>query len=420
MWDGYGLSLLQHTPQPFPLPPSIGEIMEHDKINQAIAILNEKDTDIDLWMVIDKESEVLADPIMDFILGTGVTWLSFFLFFKTGEKYAIVGNLDAEKFKRMEIFDQIFPYKGSPKEDLLNLLAKHNPHQIALNYSIDSPSADGLTYGKYLKLTEILSGTDYKDRFCSAEGIIAKLRGRKSPDEIHRIKKAIDITLDIYNKVTENIKPGMTEKEVARFIIEERRKTCLPPAWEEEHCPSVFSGPQESGAHSGPTDTVLQKGHIFNLDFGVIYDKYCSDLQRTWYILKDDETEAPVEVLRGFNTIVESIRLAFTALKPGVRGIDIDKIARDYIVSQGYKEFPHALGHQVGRSAHDGSALLAPDWDRYGNLPFMPLEEGQVFTIEPRLYLEKHGVATIEEMVVITKNGAEWLSKPQTEIYLIR
>ncbi|MDQ1353153.1 MAG: Xaa-Pro dipeptidase, partial [Acidobacteriota bacterium] len=147
--------------------------MEKEKIAQAIKILNEKDTAIDLWMVVEKESEVLSDPIMDFIIGTGATWLSFFLFFKTGEKYAIVGNLDIEKFKRLELFDEIFAYKGSPKDDLLNLLQKHDPKKIALNYSIDSPTADGLTYGKYLKLVEFLEGTDFKNRFVSSEGIIS-------------------------------------------------------------------------------------------------------------------------------------------------------------------------------------------------------------------------------------------------------
>ncbi|MCP4157271.1 MAG: aminopeptidase P family protein [bacterium] len=391
--------------------------MEKEKINQAIEILKQKD--IDVWMVVEKESEILADPVMDFILGTGVTWLSFFLFFKSGEKYAIVGNLDAEKFKRMEIFDGIFPYKGSPKEDLLSLLDKHNPNKIALNYSVDSPSADGLTYGKFLKLVSLLEGTDYQERFVSAEDIIARLRGRKSAEEVRRLKKAVDITLEIYDKVNTGVTPGMTEKEVAQFITGERKKTGLPPSWEEDHCPSVFTGPQETGAHSGPTDKVLERGHVFNTDFGVIYEKYCSDLQRTWYIMNEGETEVPAEVLKGLKTIVESIRLSFEALKPGVKGIDIDRIARDYIVSQGYKEYPHALGHQVGRSTHDGSALLAPDWERYGNLPFLPLEEGQVFTIEPRLYIQQ-GVVTIEEMVVITKDGAEWLSKPQKEIYIIK
>jgi Xaa-Pro aminopeptidase len=391
--------------------------MEKEKVAQAIDILNETGTD--LWMVIDKESEVLSDPVMDFIIGTGVTWLSFFLFFKTGEKYAIVGNLDIEKIKRLDIFDEIFPYKGSPKDDLLKLLNRYSPKKIAINYSIDSPTADGLTYGRYLKLMELLEGTDFKNRLVPAEDIIAKLRGRKSPEEVRRIKKAIDITLEIYDKVTTHVKPGMTEKEVAQFITGERKRVGFEPAWEEDHCPSVFSGPQETGAHSGPTDKVLEPGHVFNTDFGVVYEKYCSDLQRTWYILKDGEAEPPEEVMKGFNTIVTSIQLAFEALKPGVRGLDIDKTARDYIVSQGYKAFEHALGHQVGRSAHDGSALLGPDWERYGKLPFIPLEESQVFTIEPRLYLEQ-GVVTIEEMVVITKDGAEWLSKPQKEIYLIK
>lgn len=393
--------------------------MEKEKIQQAVGILNESDAAADLWMVIDKESEVLSDPIMDFILGTGVTWLSFFLFFKTGEKYAIIGNLDVEKIKRLNLFDDIFPYKGTPKDDLLKLLNKYNPQTIAINYSIDSPSADGLTYGKYLKLLELLDGTDFKDRLISAEGIIAKIRGRKSAEEVRRIKQAIEVTLEIYDKVTSHVKPGMTEKEVARFITGERLKTGYAPAWEEDHCPSVFAGPQETGAHSGPTDKVLERGHVFNLDFGVVYEKYCSDLQRTWYILKEGETGPPQEVIKGFDTIIESIRLSFEALKPGVKGYDIDKIARDYIVSRGYKEYPHALGHQVGRSAHDGAALLAPDWERYGKLPFIPLEEGQVFTIEPRLYIEQ-GVVTVEEMVVITKNGAEWLSEPQREIYLIK
>ena len=190
-------------------------------------------------------------------------------------------------------------------------------------------------------------------------------------------------------------------------------------SWEEDHCPSVFAGPQETGAHSGPTDRILRKGEVFNTDFGVIYEKYCSDLQRTWYILRDGETVPPAEVKKGIDTIIESIKRAFAALKPGVKGIEIDRIVREYIVSQGYKEYPHALGHQVGRKAHDGGALLGPDWERYGNLPFIPLEEGQVFTIEPRLYIPQ-GVVTIEEMVAITKEGVQWLSPPQQEIYIIK
>ncbi len=392
--------------------------MEKEKIAQAVEILRELDTD--LWMVIDRESGLLTDPVMDFVVGEGATWLSFFLFFKNGEKHAIVGNLDIERFRRSGLFDSVSAYRGSPKDDLLRLLQRLDPKKIAIDYSPDCAAADGLTHGNYLNLIELLKGSAYADRLVSAENVIARVRGRKSAEEVRRMTLACQKTLEIYGRVGKAVKPGMSEKELAGWITAQRRKLGLDAAWEESSCPAVFSGPQEIGAHSAPTGNVLKPGHIFNVDFGVKVEKYCSDLQRTWYILRPGEKEAPAEVRKGFAVLLESIRLAFSALKPGVRGLDIDTICRGHIVAQGYDEYPHALGHQVGRYAHDGGALLAPAWERYGNLPFMPLERDQVFTIEPRIYVKDFGVATVEEMVVITAGGAEYLSQPQRELYLVK
>ncbi|RKY52817.1 MAG: aminopeptidase P family protein, partial [Candidatus Neomarinimicrobiota bacterium] len=135
--------------------------------------------------------------------------------------------------------------------------------------------------------------------------------------------------------------------------------------------------------------------------------------------LKPNETEVPDEVERGFETIRDAIKKAAEALKPGVEGWTVDAVARNYIVEAGYEEYPHALGHQVGRKAHDGSALLCPKWDRYKNLPFLKVEAGQVYTLEPRLTVKGHGVATIEEIVVVTENGCEFLSKPQEKLIVI-
>ena len=392
--------------------------MEKEKIAQAIEILQE--LDIDLWMVVDRESGLLTDPVMDFVVGEGATWLSFFLFFKTGEKFAIVGNLDIEKFRRTGLFDTVIAYKGSPKADLLEILNRSDPGKIALDFSPDCAAADGLTHGNYLNLLELLKDTGFPARFVSAEAVIAKIRGKKSGEELRRLKLACQKTLEIYGRVGKAAKPGMSEKELADWITREREKMGLAGAWEVSSCPAVFSGPQEIGAHSAPTGNILKPGHIFNIDFGVVVDKYCSDLQRTWYILRPGEKQAPPEVQKGFAALLESIRLSFSALKPGGRGLDIDQIARGYIVSQGYEEYPHALGHQVGRYAHDGGALLAPAWERYGNLPFIPLEKDEVFTIEPRIYIKDFGVATVEEMVVITADGAEYLSQPQRELYLVK
>ncbi len=392
--------------------------MEKEKIAQAIQILGEMD--IDLWMIIDRESGIITDPMMDYVVGNHATWLSFFLFGKTGEKHAVVGNLDVETFRRAGLFDTVSAYKGSPRDDLLGLLRRLDPRKIAIDYSPDCAAADGLTHGNYLKLLELLQGTDYSSRLVSAEQVIAKLRGRKSAEELRRLREACRVTLGIYAKVGKVARPGMSEKELAAWITGRREKMGLAAAWEASSCPAVFSGPQEIGAHSAPTGNVLRPGHVFNIDFGVKVEKYCSDLQRTWYILRPGEKKAPPEVQRGFDVLLESIRLAFVALKPGARGLDIDTIARGHIVSRGYDEYPHALGHQVGRVAHDGGALLAPAWERYGNLPFMPLEKDQVFTIEPRIYIKDFGVATVEEMVVINAAGAEYLSQPQQRLYLVK
>lgn len=392
--------------------------MEKEKLNQAVEILDE--LGLDAWLVVERESEISSDPIMSYIVGAGFTWLSFFLVFRSGHKTAIVGNLDIEKTERLGLFDEVIAYRESPREALLGQLNRFSPASIAIDYSLDSPVADGLSHGCYLQLMNLLADTPYPACLVSAEQLIVRLRGRKSVEEVRRIRRAIDVTLEIYDQVTAKARPGMTERDVAALITASRDSYGLPPSWDADHNPSVFTGPQKTGAHSGPTDKVLEPGHIFNIDSGVMVEKYCSDLQRTWYILKPGEKEAPAEVMHGFQTIVESIRLAAAAMKPGVTGIEIDRIAREYILSRGYDEFPHALGHQVGRSAHDGGALLGPAWDRYGKLPFIPLEVGQVFTIEPRLYLKEHGVATIEEMVLIKEDGVEFLSRPQNDLFLIR
>ena len=142
-------------------------------------------------------------------------------------------------------------------------------------------------------------------------------------------------------------------------------------------------------------------------------------MQRTWYFLRDGETEAPDEVTRAFETIRDSIRLAAEAIRPGMEGREIDAVARGHITGEGYDEYPHALGHQVGRSTHDGAGLLCPEWERYGNLPYLKIEENQVYTLEPRITIPGHGIATMEEIIVVRPDGGEFLSRPQTELWTI-
>jgi Xaa-Pro aminopeptidase len=108
------------------------------------------------------------------------------------------------------------------------------------------------------------------------------------------------------------------------------------------------------------------------------------------------------------------------ALMPRVEGIEVDVIAREILLANGYEEFPHALGHQVGRYSHDGTVLLGPAWEKYAQKPFKKTEPNMVFTIEPRLTVPGRGIVTIEEMVKVTEGESEYLSTPQKKIILIK
>ena len=104
---------------------------------------------------------------------------------------------------------------------------------------------------------------------------------------------------------------------------------------------------------------------------------------------------------------------------PGAAGWEVDAAARESLVAAGYPEPMHALGHQLGRSAHDGGTTLAPRWDRYGAAPFGLVEAGNVFTLEYGTAVPGRGYIGLEEDVLVTADGIEWLSTPQRELWLV-
>ena len=388
-----------------------------EKVNQAKEIL--KEMDVDCWITFARESQINGDPTLAFLIQADVTWHSAFIISSSGRTHAIVGQYDKKTVEDTGAYDEVVGFVEGIKQPLTEYLHDLNPSKIAINYSKDSEICDGLTYGMYLTLYDFLKEIGFEKRLISAENIVSALRQRKTPTELRYIKKAIEITEDIFDKVANFIEVGKTEKEIAVFMKKQVDDLHLEYAWEEMVCPAVFTGPKTAGAHYAPTDRKVEPGQVLNMDFGVKYEGYCSDLQRTFYILENGENRAPDDVQHGFDTIVNAIEAARSVLKPGAIGLEVDKAARDVIVSNGYDEFPHGLGHQVGRFSHDGTALLGPAWEKYAKKPFEKIEEGMVFTIEPRLTVPERGVVTIENMVVVTENGAEYLSTPQKELILI-
>jgi len=389
-----------------------------EKIKQAAGLLRE--FDLDCWLTFTRETEINGDPVLPFLVTGELTWQSSFIVSRDGRAKAIVGRYDRQQVVDTGAYDDVEAFVTGFREPLQAYLKALNPRTIAVNFSEGSEICDGLTHGMYLILQKTLADIGLADRLVSAERLVSALRERKSATEIGYMREAIRHTQEIYALAGTFIAPGRTEKEIADFMFAEVERRGLQIAWGRETCPAVYTGPDTAQAHYNPTGRTVERGHILNMDFGIKIENYCSDMQRTWYILREGETTAPADVQKGFETIVRTVEASRKAMKPGVLGLDVDAVSRKIVTKAGYEEFPHALGHQVGRFAHDGTALLGPAWEKYAQKPFWPLEPGMVFTIEPRLTVPGKGIATIEEMVVVTETGADWLSSPQTELILIK
>jgi Xaa-Pro aminopeptidase len=388
-----------------------------EKINQAAGILQEEG--LDLWLTFVRETTAGGDPVLPLIYGHDLTWQSALVLTREGNTTAIVGHFEAETARQTGAYSEVIPYHQSMKEDLLYVLDKAQPTKIGINYSINDVHADGLSVGMHQLLLQYLEGTPHVERLVSAERVIAALRGRKTGEEIARIKTAVATTLDIFQQTFNYARPGMTEQKVGNFMHRLMAEKGLTTAWEYESCPAVNSGPHSPIGHAGPTDLVIEPGHLLHIDFGVKQNEYCADIQRVAYFLDEGESAVPADVQRGFDTIVKAIQEAAAALKPGIPGKDIDAIARKVVTDAGYPEFKYATGHHLGRTAHDGAGILGPEWERYGDTPNYLVEAGHVYTLEPGLFVPGRGYIGLEEDVVVTEEGVQFLGEPQTELILI-
>ncbi len=388
-----------------------------EKVEQAIAILEEKE--VDLWLTFVRETSASGDPVLPLIYGdAGLTWQSALILTRTGERIAIVGRFETETARGIGAYDTVIGYDESLSIELLPILERLEPACIALNYSADDVLADGLSHGLYQVLMGYLQDTPFAQRITSAEAVIRALRGRKTPGEVSRIKAAVETTRQIYERTFAYIQPGMTEIEIGQYMQDQLEEFGVGPAWHAGHCPTVNAGPDSPVGHVGRTEQRIQRGQLLHFDFGVKQDDYCSDIQRVVYMLARGEAAPPEPVRRGFDTIVRAVQAAVDAMKPGVLCKDVDAAARQIVTGAGYPEYKYATGHHLGRLAHDGGGILGPTWERYGDSPNQALEAGQVFTVEPGLAVPGYGYVGLEEDVLVTATGAEFLSVPQRELVL--
>src|SRR5260221_3937521 len=248
--------------------------------------------------------------------------------------------------------------------------------------------------------------------------ILTTLRDVKDKDEIAAIEKACQIGDDAYEYIVKEIRPGMSEKDIALLLDTFVRQQGTDISFRT----IIAFGKNAAIPHHIADDTKLKNKDIILLDFGAKYNNYCSDMSRTIFVGKptDEEKKAyetvriaqekAIEYLSKRHSELDSESQDRSRIKSGMTGVDaksVDKIAREYIVSQGYPEYPHSLGHSIGIDVHDGFRISPTSENN--------LIRQMVFSIEPGIYLSQKFGIRIEDIVVLEKNGPRFLTKsPRT------
>jgi Xaa-Pro aminopeptidase len=397
------------------------EAIRRDRINVLLPQIM-KEQKIDCWLTFTRENT--TDPILKVLGVEHIVARGAFIFaVKDGKfrKIAIAASYDVDPIHKTGLYDEVIAYRSEGvKPHLKKTIDSLDPAVIAVNYSRDVTIADGLTVGLRGYLEEALG--KHAKKFVSSERLVVSLLGRKLPEEIAALEKAATGTQRVIAEAltSEHVKPGVTsERDLNAWMEARARELGFEVAFT-----SVVVGPQRG--HSEPTDRIIERGDAIRIDWGASYGGYCADIQRTAYVLKEGETAAPAWLERLWQATLAANRAAVAALKPGNTGNDVDKAGRGSLVAAGFPEYPHGTGHAIGLKVHDVGPMLGPDWkERYGDPVFFKIEAGQVFAVEPLIYITPPEIGYefhtgLEEDLVVESGGARYIGTPQTSLILIR
>ncbi|MFC4769137.1 M24 family metallopeptidase [Effusibacillus consociatus] len=259
---------------------------------------------------------------------------------------------------------------------------------------------DYLTYAIYSTFQEKFAPIE----LVPLEGIVEKLRAVKDEHEIAIIRKAAEIADAAFSHITGFLKPGITELDVAVELEFFMRKL---GAKSSSFDIIVASGARSSLPHGVATDKVLEKGDFVKLDFGALYQGYCSDITRTVVLGEPSDKQREI-----YNIVAEAQLYALEHLKAGMTGKEADALAREIIKNKGYGDhFGHGLGHGIGLYIHEEPRLSSLSND--------VLEPGMVVTVEPGIYVAGFGGVRIEDDVVITESGIEILTSSIKDLLIL-
>lgn len=321
--------------------------------------------------------------------------------FDISEGYAIVGKEGARYFtdsryiesaeKNLKGFE-VIDFKGNLIECLASAISDFGIKVLGFEQSY-------ITVAEFDYFRSKLSA-----EFKPVQTLINSFRSSKEDWELTRLIKAQEITDAAFKEVCGRIREGMTEKELAAELI-----YCLYKNGGEglSFDPIVVSGPNTSMPHGVPGDRRLQKGDFITMDFGVLYQGYCSDMTRT--VALGYATE---EMQKVYNTVLQAQLAGIAASKAGVTGKEVDAAARNVITNAGYGEyFGHSYGHGLGLEIHE-APNCSPKSDVH-------IPEHAVCSAEPGIYIPDQFGVRIEDVVIFEENGCTNITHSPKELIIL-
>ncbi len=261
-----------------------------------------------------------------------------------------------------------------------------------------------ISYEAYKKLADTIGD---QAELIELGDSVNKLRMVKCAEEIEKLARAEAIGDEAFSHICTVLKPGMTEREVALALeVKMRQLGATGLSFDT----IAASGEHSSLPHAVPTDKQLARGEFLTMDFGCVYEGYCSDMTRTVFTGSKDEISD--EQKKVYDTVLLAQTESLKHIRPGVSCKEVDKVARDIIAKAGYDGFfGHGLGHGVGLYIHE-EPRLSQKCDEI-------LQVGHVVTCEPGIYLPGKFGVRIEDMVVVTEDGYRNLASSPKELLYI-
>lgn len=295
------------------------------------------------------------------------------------------------------ITDFRYTEQASEQIENFNIVEHKGPIESEINNQLEALNVKRLGFESEYTTFDLYK--TYEKKFnielIPVKHLVESMRQIKNEDELTILKQAAKIADDAFVHILNYIRPGVKEIDIAielEYFMKQAGATAA------SFDTIVASGYRSSLPHGIASTKTIENGELVTLDFGALYNGYCSDITRTVAVGNISD-----ELKTIYDIVLEAQVRGVNGIKKGMTGKEADLLTRDYITEQGYGEyFGHSTGHGLGLEVHEGPRL-SPHSDTI-------LKPGMVVTVEPGIYIPEVGGCRIEDDIVITEAGNERLT----------